>query len=42
MTWLERDIGAAMKQLAIEKAEPGAEAFALLLTAMQSAAYKNK
>ena len=42
LIWLERDIGAAMKPLAIEKAEPGAEAFALLLTAMQSADYKKK
>lgn len=42
LTWLERDIGAAMKPLAIEKAEPGAEAFALLLTAMQSADYQKK
>ena len=42
LTWLERDIDAAMKPLAIQKAEPGAEAFARLLTAMQSADYKKK
>lgn len=42
LIWLERDVDGAMAPLDIARAEPAAQAFARILTAMQSSAYVEK